>query len=247
MRSIVPSRTIARRTHAQLEIAFVLVSGGIFLAVLGLALYVIPLTARESVYANLFNAGRAVFLFLGFVSALVGMGLAIRAATTRTENNLALLAARVLEKQFDDHHTFVRNVNRRKLGYIDALIIGPPGVLVLRIVDYTGTFLNEGSRWLKADASGEWHPMSNSPSREAIEDVKSLRRFFEARGLHDVPVFGAVVFIPDDPDAKLTLKEPAILATHLSSLYRRLQPNYLARERISNQAVQQVVRFFDDA
>lgn len=252
MRNVAPTRALSRRKRLLLELGFVAVAAGIFVALLGILLYAFPLTSSENNAFGLFNASRA-FLFLGGVGlGLLGMGLAIRALTWKTDNDLAMMTAERLAPHLDDNYTFIRNINRRNLGYIDAMLVGPPGVLVLRIVDWEGTYLNEGARWLKQDRQGDWKPIFPigsvdmfNPTREVIEDIQSLKKYLGERDIFDVPIFGAVVFTRPDPQAQIILKDSAVTATHLSSLYMRLQPSYLAKDRIDFATAQAIVKTID--
>lgn len=242
MRNVAPSRVIVRRSRQLLQISFLLVTAGIFLAIFGLALYAVPLASSGSPSYNALNAGRGVLFVGGIVAGVAGLALAIRAVTQRTENDLALITGQRLAVQLSDQYTFIRNISKRGLGYIDAVLVGPAGVLVFRIVDLEGSFLNEAGNWLKEGRPGDWKAMTFvNPTRDAIKDIKSLREFLGERDITDVPIFGVVVFTKDDPVAQLTLKEPAVQATHLSSLYGRLQATYLAKERMDQSMIDAIV------
>ena len=246
MRNLVPTRALQRRSRRCLEIAFVAISAGIFLTLVGMALYTVPLTSKTSSAYTGFNLGRVALLVGGIGSLIAGALLVVRALTWRTENDLAKLTGEFLAQHLDERYTLIRNVSKRKLGYIDAVLVGPAGVLVFRIVDYQGHFLNEAGKWLKADKKGRWKPMWGNPTREATADVTSLRTYLAAHKLPDIPIFGIVVFTPNDPIARLTLKDPVMPATHLTSLPTRLQKNYLAKERIDPRVVTAIVRLLVD-
>lgn len=243
MRQLAPTRALMRRSRTILEIGFVFVAAGIFLSIVALALYVIPPSVSEETQ-GVFDLGRLLALVVGVLTGLFGIGLAVRAVTTRVENDLAQIVGDFLQNHLSDDYAFIRNVNKRGLGYIDALLIGLPGILVFRILDEDGEFLNEGGRWLKKDSSDNWKPMLINPTRDVVDDIKAVRRYLAERGLRDMPTFGVIVFIPDDPDAKLTLKEPVVTATHMTSLDRRLQKNYLAKERIDANSAKSIISHF---
>ena len=246
MQNIAPSRVIARRTRRLLEIALVLVSGGIFLGILGLALYVVPFTTISET-EQVFDIARAVLLLLGVFTAIAGMGVALRAVTTKTENTLAYETGQTLGRYLGESYTFIRNINRRRLGYIDAVLVGPPGVLVLRIVGLEGKFLNEGGNWMRANAQGEWRPLwLINPTQEAVEDVRSMRRYLERHNLGDVPVFASVVFTRDESVARLSLQNPVVPATNLPLLHQTLQQNYLAKNRIDKAKADAVVKLLSE-
>jgi hypothetical protein len=243
MENVAPLHTVARRSRALFEVAFILVTGGIFLGVLGLALYVIPFDEDAN---TLLVFSRGALLILGVVAGLAGIGFAIRAATIKPENTIAYQAGEYLRRHFDESYSFIRNINRRQVGYIDAVLVGKPGILVFRVLDSQGRFLNEKSNWMRADKRGQWRPLMNNPTKEVVEDIKALRQFFADKGLAELPVFGVIVFLKDDPTVHLTLQSPVVPATHLTSLYRRLGANYLAKERIDQRTVDKIVKILKD-
>jgi hypothetical protein len=243
MRNVVHSNALERRSRRLLEIAAIATPAGLFFGVVGLALFVVPLVSSGSAVYTLFALGRALLTGVGVILGVSGVGMILRAFTWKTENDLARQTGEVLAPHLDDRYTFIRNVSKRKIGYIDAVLVGPPGILVLRVVDYEGRFLNEAGRWLVANKKGKWSPYSSNPTKEVVADIKNLRTYLVERQLpDDIPIFGVVVFVKDDPIAHLTIKDPMILATHLASLPMRLQGNYLAKERIPPKAVAAIVR-----
>lgn len=238
MRNIAPSRALVRRSYSVMQIAFVLVSAGIFFTIVGVGLFVLPLDNASS---DLYDLISNLIFFFGIGLCIVGVGFAIRALTWKTENDLARFVGDVLKQFLDNKYVFIRNVNKLRLGYIDAVLIGPPGVLVFRITDMQGRFLNEGNKWLKIDKQGKHKPMRDNPTQDAIIDIKSLKDFLAGKGLTEVPIFGAVVFTKDHPITQLEVKVPQIPATHLSGLHSRLQKNYLAKDRIDMTTVKAIV------
>jgi hypothetical protein len=242
MRSIIPSHIIARRTISLFQIAFVLISFGIFLGILGLALFITFSDSTDPII----NFAQVAALFGGIISSVIGIGFAIRAATIKPDNSLAIAVGHHLETFFDDSFIDIRNLSKRRLGYIDAVLIGLNGVLVFRIVGRQGKFLNEGGNWMQANAQGQWKPMPFNPTKDAVEDVKALRDYLALKGQPDIPVFAVVVFVEDDPLAHLILKNPVVPATHMTSLHHRLQQNYLAKERIDRRTVEAIVEILSD-
>jgi hypothetical protein len=241
MRSIAPAHLVMRRSRTLLEIAFVLVAAGIFLMIVGLMLYALPVVESDSASFPLFNLGRGAAFVGGIVLGLIGIGLGIRAVTQRAENDLAKVTDSVLQRHLDDRFTFVRNVNKRRLGYIDAVLVGPPGAIVFRIVGYDGTYLNERGKWMQADSRGRWQPMFVNPTHDVVEDVKALRRVASEKGVTDLPVYGLVIFTEDDDQVKLSLKDPLVPAMHLSRLPAFLEEKHLGKSRMEAPAIQAVV------
>jgi hypothetical protein len=242
MRQIIPSHIITRRTITYFQIAFVLIALGIFLGILGLALFA---TAGDNPDGGT-QFLRSVALFGGVLIALIGIGFAIRAATIKPDNSLAITVGNHVGAFLNDEFTYIRNLSRPGLGYVDAVLVGRPGVLIFRILGQQGKFLNERGHWMKANAQGHWKPFKVNPTKEAVDDIKSMRQYLAKHGQIDIPVFGVVVFVDDDPAVHLILKEPVVPATHMTSLNHRLQQNYLARDRIDNRTIQDIVEILSD-
>lgn len=243
MRNVVPSRALARRSRQLLQVAFLAMAAGLFFAVLGMAFYAVPLVGDASSLRGFFDFGRALLFYGGIGLIILGGLMLVRAFTWRTENDLAKQTGETLAPLLDESYTFIRNISKRNIGYIDAVLVGPPGVLALRILDDEGRFLNEGGKWLKADKKGKWKPMRANPTEDVVDDIKALRSYLAARNLpEDLPIFGIVVFIKDDPEVHLTLKEPVVRATHLTSLHNRLKSSYLAKDRIEPGLAAAIVR-----
>jgi hypothetical protein len=229
MQNVVPSGALVRRSRQLLLVAFIVVSVGIFLAVVGLAMIVFPLAplANQTVPA----IARLVFV-LGVIAGLVGLGLAVRAVTWRTENDLAKITGNYLSQHLDQRFTFIRNVSRLGLGYIDAVLVGPPGALVFRIVGDTGTFFNEAGNWLRSDKQGNWVPLRYNPTKQAVDDIQHLREYLAKKGIPDVPVFGVVVLTQDPPATQLSVENPVVPAAQLQGVMDILQNNYFAKDRV---------------
>lgn len=246
MENVAPARALARRSYSLLQLAFVVVAIGIFISVVALLGFAIPPIPPSHPQYGLFNFGRTALLILGAAVGLLGLGMAIRAFTRRQENNLALITGDALAPQFDGRHSFIRNINRSGLGYIDAVMIGPPGALVFRILDSTGSLANEAAEWMKQNAAGQWTPFGFSPTRQVVEDVDHLRVYFEKNGL-DIPVFGVVVFIGDESLVTIAQRDPVVPVSHLPTLVHNLQANYLANpNRISQTLVTRARRLLLD-
>ncbi|MDX2141133.1 MAG: nuclease-related domain-containing protein [Chloroflexota bacterium] len=242
MHNVVPSRALARRSRQLLALALLVGALGAFVIAIGILLLMIPLVAEGSTSFGVYNLFRTGLLLLGGLLFLVAIGLAVRAATWRTDNEEAQVVARTLAPQLDARYHFIRNLSRRDLGYIDAVLVGPPGVLTFRILDARGVFANEGADWLVQSRRGDWQPWRISPTRQVVEDIRKLRELLTTMNLGDVPVYGVIVFVRESPQVQLQGNAPLVPPTHLSSLYNNLLPNYLAKERIDARRIADTVR-----
>jgi hypothetical protein len=242
MRNIAPTRSLTRRARNFLQLAFFVVAFGAFMSVAGLFMTAIPLVANPS--TGVYNFVKNALFIFGIVVALVGVVLAVRAVTWRTENDLARIVGNALGAYLDERYTYIRNVSKMGVAYIDAVLVGVQGVLVFRIIDKNGVYLNEGDRWLRLNPRDRrWVPAGIDPTRQALADIRNLQTYLSQRGLPpDTPIFGVVVFIKDAPLVQITHKSPVLPSTQLSGLYAALQSNYLAKERISRGAADAIIR-----
>lgn len=244
MRNVSPTKALIRRSQLLLQFAFVFITGGIFLGVVGLALYAIPVTGAGQEINPFVNLGRLMMLLGGATLFLIGAAMVIRAVTWKTDNDLAMMTAKALIDHIDDRYTFIRNINSRPVGYVDALLIGPGGVLVFRITDMVGTFLNERNKWLRR-TKNQWRINLTNPTQDALDDVKSVRDYLIRHKLEDVPVYGIVVLTQPEDRAIFRTKDPVLPVVHLHELYARLREGFLAKERVSNpKTIETVVKLF---
>ncbi len=246
MENVAPSGALARQSRRWLQLAFVTVTGGVFAALLGLVMIVIPFAVPSNQIFGLYNFVRTVLLFGGSIVALLGIGLALRSYLTRIDNDLAMMTGQYLGKYLNHRFWFVRNINKRGLGYIDAVLVGPPGALVFRITDVTGAYANEKGNWLVQSKNGEWLPSKFNPTAEDAVDIKALREYLTQHGLPDIPVYGAVVFTHDPPVVNVVAREPVVPVAHLNELMDAIQPNYLARDRIDDATIDRIVNLIYD-
>lgn len=247
MENVAPSGALARRSRQLLQVAGMVVAGGVLVAVIGLGMYVVPLAVQGNSIFPFYNFMRGALLFGGAVIAVVGLVLGARAYFTRVDNDLAREVGMYLEQHFNRQYWFVRNVNKSGLGYIDAVLVGPPGVLVFRILNNEGSFRNDRADWLMQNSRGEWVPARIDPTREDIVDIKAMREFLARHNLYEIPVYGIVVFTKNPALVQISAKDPAVPLSHLALLHENLRDNYLAREkRIEDETVMQIVDLIYD-
>jgi hypothetical protein len=242
MRNLVPSRVLERRSRNLLQASILVILAGIFLIVVAIILFVFAFVVPSNSSYGLYEIARIIILVIGSLVTLVGFVFVIRALTWRTENNFAEYAGSALAQYYDDSYIFIRNVSKLTLGYIDAVMIGRPGVLVFRIIDNKGTFFNEGAKWMRQEDKGEWDVMRWSPTKEAIDDIHSLREFLSKKGLPDVPVYGVVLFIRENPDVQISVKNPVVPIVTLSEFSYSLNDNYFAKDRINQETINKLVQ-----
>src|SRR5579859_2424238 len=230
MQSLNPTRIVQRRGREVMIIgAFVLMTG---LLACGCSLVAFLLFS-----STLLGYG---LVALGGIIILVGIGFMARGLTFRMENQPALAVADVLSRELDSSFTLIRNVSRGGLGYIDAVLVGPPGALVFRIVDKPGDYSNEGSDWLERKGGRTFVLSRLNPTRECVTDVLALRKYLAKKGLANVPVYGVVVFT--NPQTQLTARQPTVPIAALRTLTTVLRRDYLTENRLEPKTVETTVQ-----
>jgi Nuclease-related domain len=249
MENVAPLRALSRRSRQLLQFGFIVLAIGVFVTVISLAIGTIRLLPPSHPLYQLYTLGANILFWTGIIVLVIGIAMLIRALTRRRENDLALMTGDALVQSgyFDAHYTFIRNINRSGLGYIDAVLIGTPGVLVFRILNATGAYANEGANWLKQNAKQEWMPFRINPTRETVEDIQSVRQYLAKNKLSDVQVFGIIVFTAEEQDVQVFEKESVVPVTLLHSLVENLGKQYLTKtDRVTPQMVVAVRRLLLD-
>ncbi len=232
MDNIAPVRALNRRSTQLLQLGFIVLAVGVLMTVLGLVFTTILLLPRTHPLFWVYDIITSFLLYGGIVVVILAIAMGIRALTRRKENDLALLTGEYLTQTgtFDNRYSFIRNINKPGIGYIDAVLLGPPGVLVFRILDSQGNFANEAGNWLRLNPKdNEWLPWKINPTQETVEDVKRLREFMARKNLADVPVFGIIVFTAGPGAAQIAEKNPVVQISHLHTLGQNLGKQYLAK------------------
>ncbi len=238
MHSLSPARAMARRARRFFITGLIILLVGLVLVAIGIALIVVPLTLAD--WYSLVQAGAII---VGLVTALVGGIFVVRGLTFPTENQHALKVAGELARVLDYRYTFIRNLSRRGLGYIDGVLVGPNGALAFYFFDRKGAYYLEGNIWFK-QAGDQLRPLNQNPTREVIKDVAALRAYLAERELSQVPVY-AVIVLPFKGTV-VTAERPVVPVSHLPTLIQVLRDNYFAAERIPAQLVKATVQAIMD-
>jgi len=222
--------------------SFLSIATGVFLLSVGVLMFLIPFSGEGTTGATI-QRGISILLFvLGGAAVLLGLFYLVRAVVRRRENDLAALTGEHLSQFLDERYKFIRNINRPVLGYIDAVLVGPPGILVFRILDVEGSYINDGSNWARASRSGEFMPWGTNPTHETVVDVRAVRDFLKGNQLPKQEIFGVVVFIENEPDVTFKTTKPVIPVTHLTTLLDTLRDGYLAQERMDRRTIERVTK-----
>lgn len=238
MKNVSTKRAITRQAYQFTVFGFGGVSLGIFLFVLATFLGRLPIAPPGSANAATIRTVTDIMQFIGVVVAVAGSVGVIRGLTFRRSNPLAEKTGAVLSKALDDEYTYITSINTFRLGYIDAVLVGPPGVLVFRILERRGTLLHEGEKWLKPGQDGTWLPAGFRASRDCIVDMRAVKNHLARHNLQTDAIFGVVVLIGD---ARITEKTPVIPGVTLDGLLERLRTGYMAKPRLDSAAAAAIV------
>ena len=233
MQNINPARTVSRRGRFYVTLGALAFFSGLMMVALAVLFQFMPLW--ESAWFSLVKFGLGI---VGAVLTVVGLAAVARGVTLKKDNPLAFAVGETLKQSLDGRYTFLRNVSIRGVGYIDAVLVGPPGVLVFRIVDYSGKWRNERANWLTFRRK-KMRKARTNPTRECARDVYSLRKFLKKRGLEHVPVYGIVVFT--NSNVELSADDPVIPIAEIHTLFPIMRREYLREERIAPPTVRQTV------
>lgn len=235
MQNINPSRSLARRARYYLFIGLVSFFAGAIAITLSVLFIFFPLWDTAA-----FTLCQGTLFLIGLAFLGIGVAGILRTFTLQKDNPLAYAVGEGLGQFLDNRYTYLRNVSKRGVGYVDAVLIGPPGLLVFRIVDYTGYWRNERVDWRVPTRDGkELRTAKTNPSRECVRDVYALRKFLGKHGLTNVPIYAIVVFA--SPNVKLEAQGPVVPICEIPTLYQIMKRDYLLDERVAPPAVRQTV------
>lgn len=241
MQSIAPTRRLSRRSRDLLLAAAVVFLFGALAMIAGIALHIFNLVVSFNPGWQIYDLTRKAMLSLGTGIVFASFLMALRAITWKTDNALALELGALLAQHLDHQYVYIRNISKRPIGYLDAVLVSKHGVLVLRISKRKGFFLNDKGDWLRRRPRGNWKPMRWNPTREVALQAAKLQAFLEEFQLAAVPVRALIVFTRESPLVQLTLRDPAIPVVLGSKLAEYLQNNYLGRDHLDPGTVQRVV------
>ncbi len=125
---------------------------------------------------------------------------------------------------------------------LDAVIVGPPGVLVIEIKAYSGSFKINGDRWHYRRA-GRWYLSNKSPLRQALANKRRLNAYLVQNNLSEIPVDTAVI-LGRDPDY-IHFHKPIIPVRRLRDLAKILEP-YIQQPTLPGAQVVTVKRLLNE-
>lgn len=130
----------------------------------------------------------------------------IDSARKGQEGEEAVLEA--LRQNLDGNWMLFRNLTLpgKNKADMDAVLVGPPGMWVLEIKNFTGEYRNFGEHW-EIQIGNRRKPLKKSPSRQAQANAVRLSGFLKADGIQQY-VDKAVVWA--NRERTLTVEHPAV-------------------------------------
>ena len=148
-----------------------------------------------------------------------------------------------LANRLDKRWTIYRNLQLPgSKADLDAVLVGPPGVLVVEIKAYSGSFKINRDRWHYRRA-GRWYLSDKSPLKQALANKRRLEKYLAQHGLSEIPV-GTAVILGRDPDY-IHFHKPIIPVRRLRDLDKILEP-YIQQPTLSGKQVVAVKRLLNE-
>jgi hypothetical protein len=142
------------------------------------------------------------------------------------EEKVAYLIGQVL----DGNWFLFRNIRLpgRNKGDLDLVLVGPSGIWVFEVKNFSGKYRNIGDTWEYTKAR-KWKPLSRNPSRQVKNEAGRLAYFLKA---DNIKVFVNGVVVWANPESPLTVENPSAAVWLYNNLPEELG-NILQGEKLS--------------
>jgi hypothetical protein len=122
---------------------------------------------------------------------------------------------------------------------IDAVLVGPQGVLAFEIKAYSGNFRVRGSQW-HYRASGGWRPMDVNPIKQAAWNRQRLARYLNDKHRNEEVPVSAMIVLGREPQ-NIQLFKPSVYIVPRVGLLERSLTSYLAQSPLPDHTIQGVM------
>jgi hypothetical protein len=125
----------------------------------------------------------------------------------------------ILRQNLDGQWYLFRNTELPgRGGDLDVVLVGPPGIWVLEVKMFTGSYRNSSDTWV-VRAGGRWRKSPSNPSQQARRNASRLASFLQANG---IKLWVNPVVVWANPEAKLVVESPATAVWQLDRLPEEL-------------------------
>ena len=122
---------------------------------------------------------------------------------------------------------------------IDAVLVGPQGVLAFEIKAYSGNFRVRGSQW-HYRASGGWRPMDINPIKQTAWNRQRLARYLNDKHRNEEVPVSAMIVLGREPQ-NIQLFKPSVYIVPRVGLLERSLISYLAQPPLPDHTIQGVM------
>lgn len=123
---------------------------------------------------------------------------------------------------------------------LDAVLVGPTGVLVLEIKAYSGSFRVRGSEW-QYRSNNNWRPVDRNPIKQAVWNRQRLARYLNDKHPNEDVSVSVLLVLGREPQY-IQLIKPAVYVATRPSLIGKSLAAYLAQPLLPDRTVQAVMR-----
>jgi hypothetical protein len=113
-----------------------------------------------------------------------------------------------------DWHLFRNITLSERGGDIDSVLVGPPGVWVLEMKAFSGTYRNRLDQW-EYWSGKKWKAMKKNPNRQARKNASRLASFFKANGIKQ---WVTPVIVWANPESPLEVENSTVAIWKLDRL-----------------------------
>jgi len=120
--------------------------------------------------------------------------------------------------ELDDSYTLFTGLIAPGGLEVDAVVVGPTGIVVFEVKSYVGTIIHDADGWRRVVLDGRGHLHSRgigNPSTQVSRAARAVERYLQGHGVH-ATVRTALVF--SDPQAQLDIEAPNVPVLRLSQV-----------------------------
>jgi hypothetical protein len=122
---------------------------------------------------------------------------------------------------------------------IDAVLVGPQGVLAFEIKAYSGNFRVRGSQW-HYRTSGGWRPMDVNPIKQAAWNRQRLARYLNDKHRNEEVPVSVMIVLGREPQ-NIQLFKPSVYIVPRLGLLERSLTSYLAQPPLPDRTIQAIM------
>lgn len=141
-------------------------------------------------------------------------------------------ALHIIAQALDGNWTIFRNLTipGKNKADLDLVLVGPPGVWVIEIKNFSGEYRNVGDNWEYRNKN-KWKKAFKNPSRQALNNAVRLGNFFKA---DNIRVFVNPTVVWTNEESRLHVDNPSVSVWQITHLVDELG-NIWQGEKVSKE------------